>query len=342
MKRTSILVAFFLFVAVGLAPKAQAAEKVIFLLDWIIYGKHAAFFVAKDNGYYKKYGYDVEYKRGFGSGDTIKKVAAKVARIGFADAASLVNARANSDVKVKMVSVIHAKTIMVAAFLSDKPYKTPKDLAGAKIGSPVANAVRVVWPAFATANGLDPKAVTFVDMPYASVLPSLLTGRTDVSLWFATELPTAIPKAKKQGKGIRWFSYGDYGVQVYNNGIIAREETIKNNPKFVKNMTHAVMDAYSWSLLHADEAIDNFKKYAPGMSAPILEGHFSTMVEYLWDKGTRRHGLGYMDHGKMDATVETLTKLQKLKKRIKTSDMYTNRFLPQWPGIKKVLGDKAM
>jgi NitT/TauT family transport system substrate-binding protein len=342
MKRTSILVAFFLFVAVGLAPKAEAAEKVTFLLDWIIYGKHAPFFVAKDKGYYKKYGYDVEYKRGFGSGDTIKKVAAKVAPIGFADAASLVNARANSDVKVKLTSVIHAKTIMVAAFLSDKPYKSPKDLAGVRIGSPVANAARVVFPAFAGANGIPLKSIKFVDMPYASVLPSILSNRVDVALWFATELPTAIPKAKKQGKDVKWFSYGDYGVQVYNNGIIAREDTIKNNPKFVKNMTHAVMDAYSWSLLHADEAIENFKKYAPGMSAPILEGHFSTMVEYLWDDGTRRHGLGYMDHAKMDATVGTLTKLQKLKKRIPAKDMYTNQFLPQWPAIKKSLGDKAM
>jgi NitT/TauT family transport system substrate-binding protein len=330
-----------MFLAVGLAPKARA-EKVTFLLDWIIYGKHAPFFVAKDKGFFKKAGLDVEYKRGFGSGDTIKKVAAKVAPIGFADIASLVNARANSNVKVKAVGVIHAKTIMVAAFLSDKTYKSPKDLAGIKIGSPVANAARVVWPAFANANGLDPNSVNWVDMPYGSVLPSLLAGRTDAALWFATELPTAIPKAKKLGKDVRWFSYGDYGVQVYNNGLIAREETINNNPKFVRNITGAVMSAFGWSLLNSDAAIDNFKKYAPGMSDPILRGHFSTMVEYLFDDGTRRHGLGFMGQEKMSKTVDTLTTLQKLKRRVPTGNMYTNKFLPQWSAIKATLGDKTM
>ncbi len=43
----------------------------------------------------------------------------------------------------------------------------------------------------------------------------------------------------------------------------------------------------------------------------------------------------------MDYTVEILTKLQKLKKRISTESMYTNRFLPQWQAIKAALGDKA-
>ena len=78
------------------------------------------------------------------------------------------------------------------------------------------------------------------------------------------------------------------------------------------------------------------------MSEPIIRHHFAINTEYMFDEGVRRHGLGYMDHKKMDNTVELLTRLQKLKKRVPTGDMYTNRFLPQWPNIKAALGDKAM
>ncbi|MFQ5691585.1 MAG: ABC transporter substrate-binding protein [Nitrospinota bacterium] len=341
MKKRLIVLAASLFLIAGLAAQASAA-KTTFLLDWIIYGKHAPFFVAKDMGFFKKAGLDVEYRRGFGSGDTIKKIAAKVAPFGFADAASLVNARANSDVKVKEVAMIHAKTIMVAMFLSDKPFKSPKDMAGVTIGSPPANATKIVFPIFAKLNGIPLSSVKWIDMPYGAVLPSLLAGRIDAALFYATELPTAQPKAKKMGKTIKWFSYGDHGVEVYNNGLIAHEDTIKSNPKFVRNMTRSVMEAFAWSLTHPDKAIENFLKYAPGMSEPIIRGHFAVMVEYLFDEGVRRHGLGYMDHTKMDNTVETMTKLQNLKKRVPTKDMYTNRFLPQWPELKAALGDKVM
>ena len=329
-----------LFLVWGLASQASAA-KTVFLLDWIVYGKHAAFFAAQDFGFYKKVGLDVTYKRGFGSGRTIKDIAAKVANIGFADAGSLVNARANSNVKVKQVAMIHAKTIMIASFFKDKGYKTPKDLVGAKIGSPVGNSVRVLFPAFAAANGFDDKTIKWIDMGYGQVLPSLLAGRQDVALYYATEIPGLKNQAKKMGREIAWFSYGEWGVQVYNNGIIARDETIKSDPEFVRNIVHACMKAFAWSLLNPDTAVNNFTKYAPGMSKPLIHSHLAINTEYLFDEGVRRHGLGYMDHGKMDKTVSTLTTLGKLKKRIPTGDMYTNRFLPQWPAIKAALGDKV-
>ena len=62
---------------IGMAGAATAAEQ-IFFLDWIIYGKHAPFFAAKDMGFYKKHGLDMKYERGFGSGDTAKRIATKL------------------------------------------------------------------------------------------------------------------------------------------------------------------------------------------------------------------------------------------------------------------------
>ena len=52
----------------GIVPKARAAGKVIFLLDWLYGGKHAPFFVARDKGFFKKNGLDVTILKGGGSG----------------------------------------------------------------------------------------------------------------------------------------------------------------------------------------------------------------------------------------------------------------------------------
>jgi NitT/TauT family transport system substrate-binding protein len=319
------------------------AAKTTFLLDWIVYGKHAPFFSAQDEGFFKKVGLDVEFRRGFGSGDTIKKITAKVAPIGFAGADTLVAARANNaDVKVKEVAMIHAKAMSVVVFLKEKGYKTPKDLEGVRYGAPKASAPTTIFPAFAAANGFDDKKVKFIEMPYGALIPSLLANRIDIITLFATELPTIRPKAAKLGKEVGTLYYGDWGVDTYSNGIIVHEDMIKSDPKFVRNAVKATMEAWAWSMLHPDESIKGFLKNAPGMSEPIIRGHFAVAIEHLFDGGVRRHGLGYIDHAKMDKTIELLTRLQKLPKRVPTGDVYTNRFLPQWEAIKAALGDKAM
>jgi hypothetical protein len=103
----------------------------------------------------------------------------------------------------------------------------------------------------------------------------------------------------------------------------------------------AVLEAWGWSLIHVDETVKNFMRYVPEMSEPIVRGHLQVAYEHLFDDGARQHGMGYMDHQKMDYTVELLTKLQDLKRRVPTADVYTNQFLPQWPAIKAALGDKV-
>ena len=67
MKTRIAVLAAFLFLSGGLRGQTAAAGEP-FLLDWIIYGKHAPFFVVQDKGFFKKAGLDVSYKRGFGSG----------------------------------------------------------------------------------------------------------------------------------------------------------------------------------------------------------------------------------------------------------------------------------
>ena len=62
------------------APSALAADKVILLLNWYIYGEHAPFYYGLDKGLYAAEGIDLEIQEGRGSGVTAQAVAAKTAR----------------------------------------------------------------------------------------------------------------------------------------------------------------------------------------------------------------------------------------------------------------------
>ena len=72
-------------------------------------GRHAYFFVAIEKGYYKDADLDVKVVRGQGSVDAIRQVGANNAVVGFADAGSLVLARGNDQIPVKLVSIVYAR-----------------------------------------------------------------------------------------------------------------------------------------------------------------------------------------------------------------------------------------
>src|SRR5258708_9488051 len=94
MKKVFLLAAVSALAIAG-AGNAQAADKALFALQWIPNGNHFGVFAAKEEGFYKEAGLDVDIQRGFGSGDTAKRVATGNADVGIADAGSVILRRRN-------------------------------------------------------------------------------------------------------------------------------------------------------------------------------------------------------------------------------------------------------
>ena len=88
MKKRTFLKAT-LFAATALIPfvslPAQAADKVVLMLNWYVYGEHAPFFYGKEKGLYAAEGIDLEIQEGRGSAVNVQGVAAKT--VAFAHAA---------------------------------------------------------------------------------------------------------------------------------------------------------------------------------------------------------------------------------------------------------------
>src|SRR5579864_1146968 len=89
------------------AATAQAEEKVVLSTDFGYNGRQSYFFVALEKGYFKDAGLDVKIIGGRGSATVIKEVAAGTVDVGFADAGTLILARGNESVPVKMVAIVY-------------------------------------------------------------------------------------------------------------------------------------------------------------------------------------------------------------------------------------------
>src|SRR5216684_3726874 len=85
---------WILAVAVTLAwtASASAADKVVLMLNWYVYGEHAPFYYGKAKGIYAAEGIDLEIQEGRGSAATTQAVAAKTADFGYVDVPTMMRA----------------------------------------------------------------------------------------------------------------------------------------------------------------------------------------------------------------------------------------------------------
>src|SRR6476619_4190610 len=82
---------------------ADAADKVRFQTDWLPSGEHAMYYGGWQKGIFAEEGIDVTITRGYGSGDTLTKLAGGAFDFGVTDVHSVLSARARQDVRVKTI-----------------------------------------------------------------------------------------------------------------------------------------------------------------------------------------------------------------------------------------------
>src|SRR6516225_4158340 len=138
-----------------IAGSAQAADKLVFVTDYGLYGRHAYYFVAMEKGYYARENLDVEVVRSQGSANTIKQVANATAQVGFADAFAVVLGRANDDVPVKLVAMIYPKPPHAVYVLKESGITKPKDFEGKTLADTAFSSVPKLFATYARAAGVD-------------------------------------------------------------------------------------------------------------------------------------------------------------------------------------------
>src|SRR6516225_7827058 len=212
-----------------LRPSAsRALDNVTLITDFGYNGRHAYFFEALDRGYYRHAGLEVKIVRGQGSVDAIRQVGAGNAMFGFADAGSLILARANDQIPVKLVAVVYVKPAQAIFCREDSGLRKPKDLEGNAIADVPGGANGALFPAFAKAAGIDAQTVRWVAASSES-LPGLLA--TD-KVPCVADYTVGEPLLRSQlapAKPVR-FNYSDAGLSYYSSGIVATTATIASKP----------------------------------------------------------------------------------------------------------------
>ncbi|HVQ72635.1 MAG TPA: ABC transporter substrate-binding protein [Bradyrhizobium sp.] len=316
-----LAVALVSMLAAASARPADAAET-NFITDFGFNGRHAYFYVAREKGYYKAEGFDVNFVRGQGSADAIKKVAAGVATFGFADAGSLVLARGNDGVPVKLVSIVYARPPQAIFAIKGNGIASPKDLEGKTVADTASSSVRLLFPAFAKVAGIDANKVKWV-VAEGSALPSLLAnGRADAICQFSVGEP--LIAAATAPKEIVRIDYKDSGLDYYGNGLIASEETIAKNPEQVRAFVRATIKGMKDAFANPAEAAAIMAKYQKELSPAVIEGETRLVTELAEVKGKP---LGHIDPKSIAGTVEVISANFTLKNPVPPAELFAPGFV---------------
>ena len=313
----------------GSGALGWSAEKVVFNTDWVFYGRDLGWFVAKEKGYFSKAGLDVDIVRGFGSGDSVKKIASGTQQYGNVDLGTVVKARATQDLRLKAISSFHDRSLYVIFSTKDRGIQTPKDLEGKTIGIARGSALHELFPALAAVNNIDASKVKWVFMNAPATIPSILGGKIDATLTFNTIRPAfqaASAKAKKSPVAILW---SNYGLDVYSSGIIATDQTIQTKAAQTKAFVGAAMRGIAFAIENPEEALDIFMKVNPTSNRNFNRATWKITVEHMLTPYQKKNGLGQISKAKMEKTRDIITQHAKLPKSVPVSELYTNEFLPK-------------
>ncbi|MFQ5915157.1 MAG: ABC transporter substrate-binding protein [Nitrospinota bacterium] len=315
--------------AAGSAPPfireagASKRRKVTFALPWLLIGGHSFVFAAQQK-YWKDRGLDVSVSRGFGSGDTCKKVAAGQFQFGEASYGPLVaTAAAGGD--IVGIGVKLQRTPMCVVCRSDKNIKTPKDIEGKRFALAPGSGSAQLLPAFFRAAGVNGDKVEKSAVGPAAKVPMLMGDKADcVEIYYVS----IAPLTRKMNPVI--FLFADVGLKMLDLGLLTTSKMVRNEPQVCRDIAEGAMEALKLQILDPEAAINLMLQARPELKA-------SPRVNLVIDQGRTNYlsldpiivekGLGYMREVNQRETRENVLKYMGIKSAPPVEKLFTNRFV---------------
>lgn len=316
----------------GLAQGATAPTKIVFSLDFIPLGRHAPWYAALAEGYFKDEGLDVSIIPAQGTAQVIQAVESGTANIGFVDVPSVVIARGNGS-KLKMVAINYAKAPYAIFSLSTGANVTqPKQLEGLNLGSGAGSFTPKVIQGFMAQQGLDPNKLTISNVAPPARATTLLSGQIPAIEFFVMAKPGLEAGAKSSNAELRTLLLADHGLELYSNGIATTDDYIAKNPDVLKRFVRAALKGWKFALANPQKAAEDQIKYVQTLKPEAIVAELAVVADLAVTPDTRKNGLGWFDPAKMQANVDFVTKYIGVSgKPPAATDIYAAGFLPSPP-----------
>jgi len=326
----ALLGALVLAGPLALATPASAQTKLKLVLNWKYQGPQGMFFLAEDRGYYKAEGLEVTIDQGNGSGAGVPLVANGTYDVAFGDINALIElaARKPEDAPIA-VYMLYNQPPFTVAVKADSPIKSPKDFEGRTLGGAANDGALKLFPALCKIAKIDCSKVNITNMQPNLREQMLMQGQVDGVFGYVNTIRFSAKLMGVEEKQLRYINYGDYGMDLYSNGIIVSKKLVMEKPEAVRGLARAINKGIVDSLKDIDASVAAVAKREPLIKFPVERERFeATLRDEMNHPELATIGLGDVDTARLRKSIEILVDANALPRTPVMEEIFTRAFLP--------------
>ncbi|MGG3804453.1 ABC transporter substrate-binding protein [Metabacillus fastidiosus] len=297
-------------------------EKVTVVLDWTPNTNHTGLYVAKEKGYFKEEGLDVDIILP-GEAGAEQLVASGKADFGVSHQETVTEARVQGLPVVSIAAIIQHNTSGFASPV-EKNIKSPKDFAGKTYGGWGGPAEKPVISTLMNAEKANVDDVSFVNMGETDFFTAV---KRDIDFAWIFYAWTGI-EAELRGEKLNMIYLTDYSknLDYYTPILVANEGKIKDNTDQVKKFMNAVSKGYNFAIENPAEAADILIKENPDLDAELVKKSQEWLSPRYKDDAPR---WGEQKQEVWENYAKWMLENKVLEKELDTKSAFTNEFLPK-------------
>lgn len=302
----------------------EGLEKVKVILDWTPNTNHTGIYVAKEKGYFKDLGLDVEIIQP-SEGSSLQLVAAGKGDFAITYQEDLTYARtSDSPMPVKAIATIIQHNTSGFASPKEKNIKTVKDFEGKVYGGFGGPSEKAILQAVMEKAGADFSKLTTVDVGTEDFF---IATKNNLDFEWTFEGWTNI-SAKLRNFDINYIPLRelDERLDYYTPIIASSESTLNEKSDMVKKFMEATSKGYEFAINNPEESAEILVKEVPEIDKDLaVESQKFLAKEYKSDANR----WGEMKDSVWDNYTQFMLEYKLINKDMKASEAYTNEFLPE-------------
>jgi putative hydroxymethylpyrimidine transport system substrate-binding protein len=234
-------------------------------LDFQPNAVHSGIYMAVARGYDQALGVTLRIRVPSASTDAVKLLAAGRTDFAILDIHDLAIARERGHDLVGVMALVQTP---LAAILAQPSIRTPRDLAGRRVGVTGLPSDDAVLRSIVAGAGGDPRKVRPVTIGFGAV-PALLAGRVAGATAFWNVEGVAL-RAKRPN--IREFRVDDYGAPAYPELVLTvTRETLQDSPGLVRATVAALSRGYSEVLADPESGVSALVTATTGLDRETVQ-----------------------------------------------------------------------
>ncbi|WLV23943.1 ABC transporter substrate-binding protein [Aciduricibacillus chroicocephali] len=300
----------------------ERLKKITVMLDWYPNAVHSYLYAAKEKGYFKDEGLDVEFEFPANPTDPLSLAASGKVTMGMYYQPDVIMARANEDIPVKAVAAVVRSPLNRLVYETKTKIKSPKDLEGKNVGYSGIPVAEKMIETMVKKDGGDPAKVKMTDVGF-DLMPALVSGKTDAVTGMYVNHEVPILESEKHDVGV--LNPEDYGVPSYYELVaVTSDATLKKEKKQIEAFWRAAEKGFNFTVENPEQSLEILLDNQDKSNFPLDATIEKKSLEILLPKMKSDKGFGSQEKSSWEETAKWLKDYDLIKKEPEATDVYVN------------------